>query len=275
MNSVIKRTAALLLLALLGACGGNSGVADPEYGVSVVGLSYLQKATFNVTGTSVEKVGKVTIKKCAGLALDSSSTSTQKVITCSINGSGDLLVELKSADDAVLYSTTFTVPEPRVKLTTTLGAIVVELNPTAAPLSTANFMTYVNAGFYTNTLLHRVISNFVVQGGLLTTAPAVQTGLRAPITLESNNGLSNVRGSIGMARTPEPNSATSQFFFNVIDNPGLNYVSSTQPGYAVFGKVVQGLEVVDAIAAVPTGSRYGLNDVPLTDIVVIKAEQIQ
>lgn len=136
-------------------------------------------------------------------------------------------------------------------------------------------MGYVNAGFYTNTLIHRVVPNFVVQGGWVTSAPAVQAGLRGPIVLESNNALSNARGTIGMARTQEANSATSQFYFNVADNLGLNYASPELPGYAVFGRVIEGLDVMDAIAAVPTGTKYGLVTIPLDDLVVLTVEQVQ
>ena len=260
------------LLVLLSACGGGSG---PDLSVAAEGVSYSQKASLTLAGNDLPRVGKVTVSKCSGLAVDATSTTTQKTLTCTVNGTGPLQVDLKDADGNVLFTKTFVVPEPRVSMTTSLGTLVVELNPTAAPVTVNNFLAYVSAGFYTNTLIHRVVPGFVAQGGLLTTAPAVQTGLRDPIALESQNGLSNTRGSIGMARTSVPNSATSQYYFNLVDNTGLNYVSATQPGYAVFGKVVQGLDVMDAIGSVATGSKYGLNDYPLTDVVVLSVRQVQ
>jgi peptidyl-prolyl cis-trans isomerase A (cyclophilin A) len=270
---------ALALTVLLAACGGGSSdpeiAAVPEYEVSPSALAYSQKSTFTVSGTALSKVEKITVKKCAGLALEPASNTERKLVSCTVNGSGELMVELKDSADVVLFSKSFTVPEPQVRMTTSLGSMLVELNPTAAPVTVANFMAYVNAGFYTNTLVHRVMPNFVVQGGWLTNVPVVQTGLRNPIVLESNNALSNARGTIGMARTAEANSATSQFYFNLADNLALNYVSPAQPGYAVFGRVIQGLDVMDAIAAVPTGSKYGLTTIPLTDVVVLKVEQVQ
>lgn len=261
------------LLMGLAACGGGSGTPEPAFDIQASALKYAQPVRFTVTGSAVDKVDSATVGKCENLA--TSGTAAQKVFTCTVKGSGELLIELRDAQKGLLFSKTYQVPEPRVRMSTSLGNLVVELNPTAAPLSVANFIRYVNDGFYTNTLIHRVIANFVVQGGWLTTQPEIQSGQREPIALESNNGLSNLRGTIAMARTSQPDSATSQFYFNLVDNTGLDYVSPTQPGYAVFGKVVEGLTVMDAIAAVQTGSKFGLSDVPLTDVVVLKAEQVQ
>lgn len=267
--------ATITMLGLLAACADGSGSSEPAYLVQVSTLAYSKKAEFTISGSSLDQVGKVTIGKCSGLTLEPSSASSQKVISCTVSGTGAAQVDLKDAADRVLFSQPFAVPEPRVSFSTSLGNMLVELNPTAAPLTVNNFLAYVNSGFYTNTLFHRVMTGSVAQGGWLTSAPAEQTGLREPIVLESTNGLSNLRGSIGMARTTEPNSATSQFFFNLADNLWLNYVSDTRPGYAVFGKVLQGLDVMDAIGAVETGVRYGLSDFPLTDVVVFKVEQVQ
>jgi peptidyl-prolyl cis-trans isomerase A (cyclophilin A) len=159
-------------------------------------------------------------------------------------------------------------------MSTSLGDIIVELNPTAAPVTVNNFLRYVSSGFYSDTLFHRV-TGFVAQGGWLTTEPAIKAGTLAPISLESNNGLSNVRGSIGMVRTTEANSAASQYYFNLLDNPGLNYVSDAQPGYAAFGMVVEGLNVLDAIGSVPIESKYGLSNVPVDNLILLSAEQVQ
>ena len=269
------RLAAITLLSLLTACGDGSGSSEPAFLVEASTLAYSKKAEFTISGSSLAQVGRVTIGKCSGLTLEASSSPTQKVISCTVSGTGATQVDLKDSADRVLFSQPFAIPEPRVSFSTNLGNLLVELNPTAAPLTVNNFLAYVNSGFYTNTLIHRVLAGSVAQGGWLTSAPAEQTGLRDPIALESTNGLSNVRGAIGMARTAEPNSATSQFFFNLADNLWLNYVSETRPGYAVFGKVLQGLDVMDAIGAVQTGVRYGLSDCPLTDVVILKVEQVQ
>ena len=130
-----------------------------------------------------------------------------------------------------------------------------------------------NKGFYRGSLFHRVIPNFVIQAGGYTTGMVKQTGQVAPIELESNKGLSNVRGSLAMARTYLANSATSEFYINLVDNVSLDYKNAASPGYAVFGKVVQGMDVVDAIAAEPTGVLGGFSDVPLTDIALSLALQ--
>lgn len=165
---------------------------------------------------------------------------------------------------------------PKVKLTTSLGAIVIQLNAEKAPVSTANFLQYVNEGFYNGTIFHRVIKDFMAQGGGFDTG-FKQKATHDPIKNEADNGLTNKRGSIAMARTPDPNSATAQFFINYRDNAFLNHTSPTPSGwgYAVFGEVVEGMDVVDAMANQPTGSRGGHQDVPKTDIVIEKAEVVK
>lgn len=160
---------------------------------------------------------------------------------------------------------------PKVLLKTSMGDITIELAADKAPKSTANFLAYVNSGFYDGTVFHRVIDNFMVQGGGFT-KELQQKPTRASIVNESKNGLSNVRGSVAMARTADPNSATAQFFVNVVDNPQLDYASDAQPGYCVFGKVVAGLDIIDKIKAVPTGPQNQFrSDVPTAPIVIEKA----
>ena len=156
-----------------------------------------------------------------------------------------------------------------------MGSILVELNPTVAPLSVVNFLTYAQNGFYSNTLFHRVIAGFVIQGGGYTSGLVPKSGALAPITLESKNGLLNLRGMIAMARSADPNSATSEFYFNLLDNPSLDYQDANNPGYAVFGKVVQGLEVMDAIGAVATQSVNGTPDVPVSNVLIIGMQRLQ
>jgi peptidyl-prolyl cis-trans isomerase A (cyclophilin A) len=155
----------------------------------------------------------------------------------------------------------------KVRFATTAGDIVVALDAAKAPKTVANFLQYVKAGHYDGTIFHRVINNFMIQGGGMT-ADMKEKDTRAPIPLESRNGLLNQRGTIAMARTPDPNSATAQFFINVKDNDFLNQAQARDGnGYAVFGKVIEGMDVVDKIRAVPTGP----GDVPLQPIVIKKA----
>ncbi len=154
-----------------------------------------------------------------------------------------------------------------VKLATTEGDIVIELDAGKAPKSVANFMQYVKSGHYDGTVFHRVISTFMIQGGGMT-PDLKEKPTKPPIPLESRNGLANVRGSVAMARTSDPGSATSQFFINVKDNDFLNQPQSRDGnGYAVFGKVVSGMDVVDKIKATPTGP----GDVPISPIIIKKA----
>jgi peptidyl-prolyl cis-trans isomerase B (cyclophilin B) len=159
-----------------------------------------------------------------------------------------------------------------IKLETNLGDITIELDSEKAPLTAKNFMEYVNSGYYDNTLFHRVIDGFMIQGGGF--EPGMkQKPTRSPVQNEAANGLKNEKYTIAMARTSDVHSATAQFFINVADNASLNYTSSTPRGfgYCVFGRVVDGKDVVDKIRKVKTGSRSGHQDVPLEDVVVRKA----
>ncbi|MCG5030452.1 peptidyl-prolyl cis-trans isomerase [Mesosutterella sp. OilRF-GAM-744-9] len=157
-----------------------------------------------------------------------------------------------------------------IRLTTSMGVIDIELDPAKAPVTSANFEQYVKDGFYNGTLFHRVIKGFMIQGGGYT-AGMKEKQTRDPIVNEASNGLANNRYTIAMARTSDPDSATAQFFINVADNDFLNY-SAGNAGYAVFGRVVKGSDVVDAIAAARTGRRGWFDDVPLEDVVIEKAE---
>jgi peptidyl-prolyl cis-trans isomerase B (cyclophilin B) len=157
---------------------------------------------------------------------------------------------------------------PRVALDTSMGKIVIELYPDKAPKTVANFLEYVKSGFYDGTIFHRVIPGFMIQGGGFT-SDMQQKPTRPTIQNEADNGLKNDRGTVAMARTPDPHSASAQFFVNVVDNKFLNHTAKTPQGwgYAVFGKVVEGMDVADKIAKVPTGAQ----DVPKTPVVLKKA----
>lgn len=153
----------------------------------------------------------------------------------------------------------------RVLLETNYGNITLELYPSNSPVTVDNFLSYVDSGFYTNTIFHRVIDGFMVQGGGFD-ENGIQKKTNSPIILESNNGLKNEIGTVAMARTSDPNSATSQFFINVANNDFLNY-GARDKGYAVFGKVISGMDVVNKIAQVQTNA----NDMPLQQVKIIKA----
>ena len=160
-----------------------------------------------------------------------------------------------------------------VKLQTSMGDIVIELDEQAAPVTVKNFLEYVEDGFFDGKIFHRVIPNFMIQGGGFT-AEMAQDKTREPIVNEAENGVKNERGTVAMARTNDPNSATAQFFINHTDNDFLNYADSANPGYAVFGKTVEGMDVVDAIAAVKTATRQDMGDVPVEPIVIMSASVV-
>ncbi len=163
-----------------------------------------------------------------------------------------------------------------VKLETNHGNIVIELNSEKAPNTVANFLSYVEDGFYNGTIFHRVIKDFMIQGGGFT-EDFVQKKPKAPIKNEANNGLSNVTGSVAMARTGDPHSATAQFFINTVDNNFLDFRGENGPawGYAVFGKVIEGMDVVNDIRGVATGSKGPHQDVPTENVVIISASVVE
>jgi peptidyl-prolyl cis-trans isomerase B (cyclophilin B) len=162
-----------------------------------------------------------------------------------------------------------------IKLTTNHGVITLELDAEKAPKTVENFIAYVESGHYDNTVFHRVIKNFMIQGGGM--EPGMnQKETRDPIEYEAANGLKNVRGSIAMARTNDPHSATAQFFINTVDNDFLDFKAPSGQGwgYCVFGQVVEGMDVVDKIRAVPTGNKGFHQDVPKEDVIIEKAEVV-
>jgi cyclophilin family peptidyl-prolyl cis-trans isomerase len=159
-----------------------------------------------------------------------------------------------------------------IRFETSHGAFTVELYEREAPLTVANFRQYVDDGFFDGTIFHRIVPGFVIQGGGMT-ADFTQKPTRAPLKNEANNGLQNERGTLSMARTDAPHSATSQFFVNLKDNDFLDHRPG-QHGYAVFGRVVEGLEVIDRIAAVPTGRRHGHADAPMEEVIVTSARRV-
>jgi cyclophilin family peptidyl-prolyl cis-trans isomerase len=166
---------------------------------------------------------------------------------------------------------------PVVKMETSMGDIMIELNPDKAPKTVENFLNYVNKGFYDGTIYHRVISNFMIQGGGYT-SDFQKKATDAPIKNEANNGLQNKRGTIAMARTSDPHSATAQFFINVVDNHFLDFRAQTVRGwgYTVFGKVIEGMDVVDKIRRTPTGSGGPFpKDVPETTVTINKVSVVK
>ena len=183
-----------------------------------------------------------------------------------------MLKKIALAAGALLFAANvMAAPAPRVELDTSFGKIEIEMDPVKAPISSKNFLDYVDSGFYTNTIFHRVIPGFMVQGGGFT-AQMTQKPTRDPIKNEASNGLHNVRGTLSMARTSNPNSATSQFFINVADNAFLD--PGRDAGYAVFAKVVNGMDVVDQIVNSQTTTKQGMQNVPIDPILIKSAKRL-
>ena len=269
-----QRILILGLTFLLSACGGGtSGVGPQVSSVYAKSLKYSQTATIYIIGKYLRTDVVAKTGSCASPTYGADSTTDTLVLHCKVTKTGALPITIQEAGGAVLLTDTLTVPQPQATFITSGGTVVVELYPDKVPATVDNFLGYVNNGYYFKTLFHRVISGFVVQAGGYTAGPVVKEGQLAPIALETNRGLSNARGTLAMARKSDPNSATSEFFINVVDNTFLDYSSPESPGYAVFGKVVSDMAIVDAIAAKPTGSAGGLLDVPLTDVTIALAVQ--
>ena len=276
----------LLIALILSGCGGGSDFPPTVSVIKGQTLQFGKPAVIYVGGQYLRQDMVVNTTGCTNPAFRSDSTSNLAVLTCNITAVGDFGVTLKSASGNLLYATTLTVPLPQVAMVTPLGNIIMELQADVVPTTVKNFLSYVSSGYYVSTLIHRVEPGFVIQGGGYTAGMVKKPGQLDPIVLESNKGLSNTRGTVAMARlgdnnsgSPEElsrseNSATSEFYFNLVDNLSLDYQSNAKKGYAVFGNVLQGLDVMDKIASVPTGpytSSAGqsflnvpVNDVPIT-----------
>ena len=272
--TLLKISTLCALAFLICACGGSNGFPPVVTEVKVQSAQYGKEATIYLGGKDLRSNLLIdTSGSCTNPTFASNSNTDTLVLNCVVAKTGDFSLVVQTAEGVAIYSTTVNIPLPQVALITAKGSITLELDPARAPISTNNFLTYVSKGFYRSTLFHRVIPNFVVQGGGYTTGMVKKTDQDAPIELESNKGLSNLRGTLAMARTNVPNSATSEFYINLVDNLSLDFKNTANPGYAVFGKVIQGMELVDAIALEPTGVVGGMSDVPLTEIALSLALQ--
>jgi cyclophilin family peptidyl-prolyl cis-trans isomerase len=283
--STFRLSSLVVMGLLLHACGGGYADFPPVVtGFKVQTLQYGRTAVIYVGGNDLRNTISVdTNSACETPSFAASSSPTQLEINCTVTAVGEMPLTLKAANGQVLYQTTLNVPKPRVQFsirqgTKSLGDITMELDPAVAKSTVNNFLNYVNTGYYTNTLFHRVMPGFVVQAGGYTTGMVEKPGKTGPIVLQSNNGLSNLRGTVAMARKFEPvDSATSEFYINLVDNLFLNYKSDliSERGYTVFGTVVQGMEVADAIAKQPTGNVNLNANVPITDVTITAVRQIQ
>ena len=273
-KSFFSFSTALVLASFISACGGSTGFPPVITAVKPQSLSYGRTATIYLGGKDLRSSLVVESNGgCTSPSFASNSSTDMLVLNCLVTVVGDLPLTIKSATGEIIYTTTLSVPKPQVSIITNKGSFTLELDLASAPITVKNFLTYVRGGYYSNTLFHRVIPGFVAQAGGYTTGLIKKPGQLDPIELESNKGLSNSRSTVAMARTNVFNSATSEFYVNLVNNTFLDYKNAANPGYAVFGTVVQGMDVVDAIAAVSTGVFNGSTDAPLTDITITMALQ--
>ena len=265
--------------------------ADPSE-IQIANLKYNQTATLLVPTNAKSDAVTVSSDKCSNFSVAAATYDKARLVTCTVSGTGSGTLTA-TVNGASTLSKTFSVAKPQVTFKTSLGDFVMELNPTDAPLTVKNFLNHVNASspFYNGTLFHRVEganvqdSNYVVQAGGYTPGLTSKTALVTSLTLETSaSSPKNLKYTVGMARLTAANSATSQFYVNLRDNPGFDYVSAAKPGYAVFGTVISGTETIDKIASQPTHdvTTYGsgnvvntFQNVPLTDITITSATQTQ
>jgi peptidyl-prolyl cis-trans isomerase A (cyclophilin A) len=264
----------LSIFAMLSACGGGGDPAPaPAPLVTVTSAvvatpAYGQALLLTVNGANLDRGLVVASAACPGAVLVNTapqlSTAATAYYRCTVAavGAGQIVVT-RTGDGATLATTPFTVPMPQVTMTMSNGAavngtVVITLAPDRAPITVNNFLAYVNAGFYDNTVIHRVSQNFVVQGGGYAAPVDISTTTakptNSPITLETSGGLSNAQWSIAMARSSAADSATSQFFINLVDNSGILDANPTRLGYAVFGTVSAGTATVSSIVLAPCAS---------------------
>lgn len=272
--------AGLLALVVWGlaGCGGSN---DDEAGVTsmVAGNTrYSRVATVTISGRNLQAGITVQMEGgCENLARVAGGTDDTQQFTCDVLAVGEHVANVYSTGGSFLGRLTFQVRQPQVSLTTSKGVITLELDAVAAPVTARNFLNYIASGFYRNVLVHRAIPARGLVSGGYTTGLVAKAPTQPAIKLESNNGLKNVRGALGMLRGESFDSATSQWYINTVDNPDLDYVDAEQPGYAVFGAVLTGLDVADAITAVATrtDTATGLTDVPVVEIPITAASQIR
>ena len=279
------------LSALLAACGGGGGGATESRVASVNTVtadtppSYDNLATFSVSGANLDLGVTASATGCTGPAVLAGGTATAMKVTCTPSRDGEITLSLSTTTGTLLKSTAFNVPKPQVRMTTSAGNLLIELEPAKAPITVKNFLAYVQDGFYVNTVFHRIISTFMAQGGGFNfgTTYTAKPATRPAIVLEKTTatGLSNTAKTIAMARTSAPDSATSQFFINLVDNAFLNAQGSADGnGYAVFGTVVSTTDVnsdatltaLKAVQVVSNGSEVSL---PLSPPVITAVVRVR
>ena len=280
-----------LAAVLLAACGGggDSGSPPPTVSSSIATpVRYGEVMTITLVGTNLDQALTLTSDGCRDFARSAGSTATTATYTCTVSGRTGAQAVTVAGGGVTAATVPFTTPVPQVSMLLSNGAgvagtVVLTLNPDAAPVTVDNFLAYVRAGFYNGTIFHRYLAGFVLQGGGFEGPMTVgltslnnPKATNAPIALEDNTGLSNLRYTVAMARTSVPNSATSQFFVNLSDNTNLDRSGNTR-GYAVFATVTAGRDIIDAVGGAPSaswGTIFGDGSrLPVPNVVIAAATQ--
>lgn len=277
------------LSALLGApvglaldTAGTNAAADPSHGTKVAEGGSAAKLT--EAKSAETKPGDVKAADAKGTDAKASESKAADTKAAETKAGDAKATDAKTVESKGTETTPASTPKPEegrgstiVEIKTSEGLIKLELADKEAPVTVKNFVTYVNDKFYDGTIFHRVIDGFMIQGGgyALEADKLVEKPTKAPIVNEAKNGLKNMRGTIAMARTSDPNSATAQFYINQVNNNNLDYPSFDGHGYAVFGKVIDGIDVVDKIAKVKTGVKGGMPDVPLAEVKILSVQVVR
>ena len=276
MTQKLKLALSLLVLIILNGCGSSSSTPLSAPNVQTSKLAYGIPIAFYVGVTQLNQGVTFSATLCGDITQVQSPSPLYLAYSCTTTGTGTLLFTAKDSSGNLLLSKSYTIPDPQVTMVTSLGTVVFDLNPNAAPNTVQNFLQYVNSGFYSNSIFHRVIPGFVVQAGGFKSGMNQVTSTYPAIALETPNGLSNTLGTLAMARTSDPNSATSQFFVNLADNSSsLDYQNSSNPGYAVFWYVSSGVDVINKIASIQTTTVGSYENVPVTDLTITSMKRTQ
>ena len=257
------------------SCGGKdpTPIKDP----TIVGsnLFYNTYALFSVGVNDLNQGITFSADLCGPMIQVLSSNPLYIQFRCKINATGTMTFVANDPHGLAIVSKAFTVPLPQVKMDLDQGSILMEFYPNQSPISVNNFLQYVSDGFYNGIIFHRTVPGFVIQAGGFTPGMVPKSSNNPSIALESQNGLSNLTGTVAMARTADPNSANSQFYINLVDNKSLDFVDINNPGYAVFGKVVNGFDLVTSISNVSTSSVNGFTNVPSPEITIRGMTRLQ
>lgn len=278
-SNVFRAIVGGLIAVGLVACGGGGGDGVSVNNVAASNMRYGGTSTISISGRNLLTGVVVTIEgPCDSLSkVQTSGSDDTQLFTCDVRGVGEIRATVSTAAGVFLARLTVQVPMPQVSVATSKGEFVMQLDAEKAPLSVLNYLGYVNAGFYSGTLFHNVIPGRGVIAGGFTAGLAVKAPTRPAVALESNNGLVNLRGTVGMFRGADADSARTQWYVNTADNRDLDFVDAASPGFAVFGMVISGMDVVDSITTVQTRPDLvnNLAGVPLTEVTITSIRQLR